>query len=176
MQRKRLCILIEGDGDKELFVRILKPILDRKYAVVLWKYAEKKNEEINEYLNNEKYKQNADYIFVTDKDKSPCVSEKKREKQKELNSLDDPSRIMIVIKEIDSWYLAGVKDEKWREYGYEPPVTTDKMDKGDIEKIRRKKSMSRIDFLQEILDNFDNIEIAKQRNISFKYFIDKYCP
>jgi len=92
MQRKRLCILIEGDGDKELFVRILKPILDRKYSVVLWKYAEKKNEEINEYLNNEKYKQNADYIFVTDRDKSPCVSGKKREKQREIESIDDSGK------------------------------------------------------------------------------------
>lgn len=117
MQRKRLCILIEGDDDKKLFTRILKPILDKRYFVVLWKYAEKKNAEINEYLNNEKYKQNADYIFITDRDKSPCVSSKKTEKQKEIESIDDPRKIMVVVKEIESWYLSGIKDEKWQEYG-----------------------------------------------------------
>jgi hypothetical protein len=70
-------------------------------------------------------------------------------------------------------------DSRCRELGFESITDTSKSGKGLFEQILEKrrlenKLISDIDFMEEILKNFD-IETAKQRNTSFKYFVDKYC-
>ena len=179
MYRKRLHILIEGDGDKVFFNGVMRPLLKRGYnQIILRKYSELINEGINKYIDAIS-KTGDDYILVTDIDKSPCISGKKQERMTEFNSIDDKSRIIVVVRKIESWYTAGLSDDKYKELGFNPPVDTSKSGKGLFKKLlikRRLKNkfMSDIFFMQEILMDFD-IETAKQRNTSFKYFIKKYC-
>ena len=52
-------------------------------------------------------------------------------------------------------------------------ASADNITKEKFDALIPKKFTSRIDFMLEILKNF-SIEIAKQKNNSFKYFIEKY--
>ena len=174
MYKKCLHILIEGDDDKDFFKRIMVPILRARYRpIVLWKYRKKKKEEVDSYLEKVKNNWDADYIFVTDNDKLQCVPEKRQEIQSIYESIHDESKIMLVIRKIESWYLAGLSDDTCRELGFSPLCNTDKLGKGQFKKLRNVCSMSRVVFLQEILERFD-IEAAKQKNESFRYFAEEF--
>jgi hypothetical protein len=78
-----------------------------------------------------------------------------------------------VIKEIESWYLAGLTDESIQKFKIRSFKTTDDITKEKFDNSIPKKFDSRIDFMLEILRYF-SIEIANQKNKSFKYFDDKY--
>jgi len=79
-----------------------------------------------------------------------------------------------VRKEIESWYLAILDDGKCKEFGV-PSFRTDDVTKEQFNGLIPKKFDSGIDFMREILKSFD-IEIAKRKNRSFKYFAEKYDP
>ena len=173
MYNWRLCIFIEGDDDKHFFDKIIKPMLRAEYhPVSLWKYAKKKKSEVNKHLDIAK-KQDADYIFVSDNDKLLCIAGRKEEIQEEFESIDDKGRIMLVIRKIESWYLAGLDNDTCRRLGFSPFQSTDRVGKGKFKESWRVKFDSRIDFMQEILKFFD-IETAKKKNESFRYFVGKY--
>lgn len=173
MCKRRLVILIEGDDDKDFFDRVIKPRFERKYRpVVLWKYRKKSLEEVNQYLEIEK-KRDAEYIFVADNDKLQCVPKKKAEVQKQYHSIDDKSKILIVVKEMEGWYLAGLDENACERLGFSPFKTTDKIGKGKFKKARLASSRSRINFMQDVLRLFD-IETAKCKNESFRYFVEDF--
>jgi len=179
MPPKSLLILIEGDHDKVFFNNVIKPLLERKYySVHLQKYSELGKAGTNTVINTSKRKGD-DYIFVTDMEKIQCIPGKKQERMTEFNSIDDKSRIMVVVRKIESWYTAGLSDDKYKEFGLKPLNNTSKSGKGLFKKLLIKRRLkgeliSEIDFMKEILKDFDT-ETAKQRNTSFRYFIDKYC-
>jgi hypothetical protein len=112
MPPKSLLILIEGKGDKPFFDEVIKPLLERKYhQVYIKRYSELGKTGINTVINESKKKGN-DYIFITDMDKIQCISGKKQDIMTDFNSINDKSRIMIVIRKIECWYIAGLSDEK----------------------------------------------------------------
>jgi len=179
MYGKRLYILIEGDDDKRFFEKIIKPMFREKYnSVALWQYSRKKKAEVNEYLNNIKEKWDADYIFVTDLENMPCVTKRKQERQEEFDNIDDKDRIIVVIKKIESWYLALLDDDACRKYGIDSYNSTNGVGKGQFKnRIPKKFRGSGIAFMQDILKNHVNpasIETAKQKNTSLSYFIKRY--
>ena len=86
---------------------------------------------------------------------------------------------MIVKKEIESWYIAGLSDTNLKKLKIK---LTAKGKKGDItgnmtkekfNKLMPKRFDSRIDFMLEILNQF-SLNTAKKRNKSFSYFISKH--
>ena len=168
--KKRLHILIEGDSDKDFFDKIIKPLFCGRYRlVILWKYGERDKEEVNNYIIKNIDKENDDCIFVTDSDASPS------KRLEEYDSIRDQNRIIEVIKKIESWYIAVLTNDKCKKLGFTSPDTTDDLGKGRFKEFSKKSGFrSPKAFMQEILKDFDT-EIAKQRNTSFKYFIDKYC-
>ena len=115
---------------------------------------------------------NDEYIYVRDINDSPCVSYKKQKIQDELRNIDK-NRIIVVIREIESWYLAGL-DVSSKKFGVRPFNITDTITKEQFNDMLPTKFDSRIDFILEILKYF-SIEKAKERNRSFRYFIEKYC-
>ncbi len=126
---------------------------------------------VHNYLRSFKG-EGADYIYVTDIDNSPCIVDKKK-KTCNLRNIDS-DKIIVVIKEIESWYLGGLGDEESKKLKMHRTFSnTDDITKEQFNDSIPKKFNSRINFLLEIL-NFFSIEIAKQRNKSFRYFIEKY--
>jgi hypothetical protein len=81
--------------------------------------------------------------------------------------------LQIVIKEIESWYLAGMDDNFARTYNIKWYKNTDNITKEDFDKIIPKKLLPRENFMIEILKSF-SMDQAKIRNKSLRYFVNKY--
>lgn len=172
MGYKRLFIWVEGEDDIRFFNRIIKPIFHEKYNLVeVRPYAPLKREKVDNFLKSIKAMK-ADYIYVTDINDAPCVTRKKQEIQDKLRHTDG-DRIIVVIKEIESWYLAGPSNTESKKFKFRPFVSTDNITKEQFNNLIPKEFDSRIDFMLEILKDF-SIEIAKQKNTSFRYFLEKH--
>ena len=171
MAYRRLFILLEGDDDERFFDRVIKPKYERIYDYVqLWKYAQAKKQKVNGFLRSINAMQ-AEYLFVSDMDESPCVTDKKARIASKFEKLSE-ERILIVCREIESWYLAGLNDEGCKQIGIPPSYDTDRMSKEQFAGMVPKKFVSRIDFMQEIMKVFDR-KTALTRNTSFGYCMRK---
>ena len=172
MVYRRLFIFVEGPDDERFFKEIMEPKLQKKYNFVETRcYAALKKEKIDNFLKSIKA-MGADYIYVTDINNLPCVTAKKQETQNKLRNIDG-DRIIVVIKEIESWYLAGLDNTESQKFRIPTYSVTDNITKGQFDSLIPKTFDSRIDFMLEILKIF-SIEIAKQKNRSLRYCIEKY--
>lgn len=168
---KRLFILVEGLNDKRFFDKKIKPILEKKYDLVeVREYADRKREKLKKFLKSiEDMK--ADYLYVGDINSTPCVTKKKQKIQGKFRNIDK-GKIIVVIKEIESWYLAGLNEKNSKKLRIRFLKNTEKVTKQQFKVLKPKKFTSEIDFRLEIL-KFFSIETAKQKNKSFKYFVNK---
>lgn len=175
MQYRRLYILVEGNDDERFIERIIKPGLEKRFhSVQLYRYAAQPPKKIENFLKSI-VSMKADYMILTDIDHSPCVTQRKNLlKTKKIKSrLVEDDNIFVVIKEIESWYLAGLDREILKKLGISySEKRTDSLTKERFDRLISDKYVSRIDFMQEILENFQ-VETAKQKNKSFNYFINK---
>ncbi len=173
MAYKRLFIWVEGEYDVKFFEWIIKPILKEKYnCVKLIQYANESPKWRTNFLRSITA-MNADYIYVADINQTPCVTAKKQKIQDEVKNIDN-DRIIVVIKEIESWYLAGLDDTNTKKLEIRTHlITTDNITKEQFNSLMPEKFDSKIDFMLEILRCF-SLEIARQKNSSFNYFAEKY--
>lgn len=172
MTYNQIIVFIEGNDDERFFKRIIKPELEKKYTrAIPFKYSCKKKIKINNYLKTIKCIGCFDYIFLTDINAAPCISAKKESKLSKYTNIDE-NKTIVVIKEIESWYIAGVNVKNSEKLGIPPYNDTNNLDKEQFNKLIPKKFDSRIDFMQEIL-NYFQIKTAKKKNKSCKYFFDK---
>ncbi|MCY3684239.1 MAG: hypothetical protein OXH16_22825 [Gemmatimonadetes bacterium] len=173
MAYRRLFILVEGDDDERFFDRLIRPIYEHIYDYVQhWKYSQQKLEKVNGFLNSINSIPHADYIFVADMDESPCVTAKKERITSQFEKLSE-DRILVVCREIESWYLAGLNDDSCSEIDIRTIKNTDRISKEQFNRMMPEKFVSRIDFMQEIMKLFD-LETASTKNTSFEYFMRKY--
>jgi len=172
MNYKQLFFLVEGNDDELFFQRIVSPIFEGKYnQVTVWKYAQVKNTGVYDFIKSIKA-MGAEYIYVVDVNLSPCVTDKKRRIQDKFNNIDT-DRIIVVIKEIESWYLAGLDTLSSKKLKISPLENTNNVTKEQFHHLIPKRFDSKIDFMLEILRLF-SIKIAKQKNKSFRYLLEKY--
>jgi hypothetical protein len=174
MGYKILYIFVEGNDDEEFFQKIFLPKLRKKNDdIKIIKYAQKpkKFKYIGKFVKSIQ-SMGADYIYATDIDNSQCVTAKKQETQNKLRNIDS-DKIIVVIKEIESWYLAGLSDTECRRFQMRTFSVTDDITKEQFDSLRSNKFDSRIDFMSEILKQF-SIKIAKQKNKSLRYYIARY--
>ncbi|PWB49859.1 MAG: hypothetical protein C3F06_13645 [Candidatus Methanoperedenaceae archaeon] len=172
MQYKRLFILIEGDDDEKIFQRIIKPIFEKKYDhVMLWKYAQEKDDKIFKFIKSIE-SMDADYICVADINGSPCVTDRKQRLHKDIKNIEK-EKIVVVKKEIESWYLSGLNETSSKKLKVKSFVNTEHITKKQFNDLIPKIFDSRIDFMSEIL-KFFCMNTAKMKNESFKYFIEKF--
>lgn len=164
-------VLLEGPSDERFFDAVIRPMLQEQYDYVqTWKYAGEKQERIKNYLKSI-HAMKADYFFLKDINISPCITAKKGAIQKDYDKLIDPANVIIVVREIESWYLAGLDDKNCKSLGLSKFSQTDDVTKEQFEKLIPEKSI-RIDLMIEILKRFST-ETAKSKNKSFSYFLDK---
>ncbi len=169
---KRLFIWVEGEEDKRFFEKIIEPKLKKKYNLIeTIRYSMLRKEKIDNFLKSIQA-MDAEYIFVIDINNSPCITLKKQEAQNKYRNIDT-DRIIVVIKESESWYLAGLDKKSSRKFGISDYIVTDNIIKEKFNSLYSKKFNSRIDFILEILKIF-SVDIAKKKNKSFRYCIDKF--
>jgi hypothetical protein len=170
--KKRLFILVEGEDDVRFFGRTIKPLLLPQYdSVEIIPYACIKRDKVNKFLKSIVLMKN-DYIFVADIDAEYSVRDKKQILYYRFSNIDG-GNIVIVIREIESWYYAGISGKLAQELGVTELATTDDLTKEDFNARIPEKFDSRIDFMFEILKSF-SIETAARKNQSFHYFVHRY--
>jgi hypothetical protein len=174
---KRLFVLLEGNDDERFFKKIIKPEFDKRYdSVQFYLYAAQSPKKIENFIKSI-IAMKANYIIVTDINKSPCVTHRKGIliERKIKNRRVTNENIMVVIKEIESWYLAGLPPTNLQKLKINyREKNTDSLTKEKFDRLIPGKFISRIDFMQEILKYFQ-IETAKQNNKSFHYFMEKFA-
>ncbi len=173
MPYKLLWVLLEGDDDERFFNRVIKPILNPAYlSVNTWKYAQEKTEKTKNFLISIS-KMSSDYFFWADINQSACVTTKKQTVLRRYRNAISTDNIVIVVKEIESWYIAGVDNKGCQELSLKSLQNTDDITKENFNQLVPKKFGSRRTyFMLEILKKFD-INIAKRKNKSFKHFMNK---
>ncbi|HEX3001133.1 MAG TPA: hypothetical protein VHN82_02005 [Methanoregula sp.] len=170
--KKRLFIMVEGEDDVRFFGRLIKPLIAPRYdSVEIIPYACIKREKVNRFLKSVILMKN-DYIFVADIDNERSVRDKKQILYYRFSEIDG-GKIVIVIREIESWYYAGISGTLAQELGIPETGDTDDLTKEDFNARIPKKFDSRIDFMFEILKSF-SLDAAAKKNTSFRFFVDRY--
>jgi len=172
MAYKRLWVLLEGNDDERFFKGIIKPRLSPQYdSIQVWQYAQKPSKRTMNFLKAIKTISSG-YFFLKDINDSPCVAAKKQNMERIYKGTINVDNIVVVVKEIESWYLAGLDDKGRKELGVKALRKTDNLTKEQFDRLIPRKFDSRIDFMAEILKRF-SVDMAKQKNKSFNYFMTK---
>lgn len=172
MAYQRLWVLLEGNDDERFFEWVIRPIFEEMYDFVRsWQYAQKKTKEVKAFLRSIK-SMDSDYFFWGDINSVPCVTVKRKRLIGRYGQILDADNIIIIIREIESWYLAGLDGKICKELGIHAFQKTDSITKEEFDTRIPKKFESRIDFMIEILKRF-SVDTAKQRNKSFVYFMSR---
>ena len=173
MAYKRLFVFVEGNDDVRFFESAVKSFFDNKYDYVrIIAYAQTKTEKIKNFVASIKA-MGADYIIVGDINDAPCVTERKEKIKRRFGADIIDEKIVLTIREIESWYLAGLTDYGCEKLKLRNIPNTDNMTKEEFDSLMPKNFSSRIDFMVEILKCF-SIPTAKKKNKSFSYFYKKY--
>jgi hypothetical protein len=165
-------VLVEGRDDREFFNAVIRPILQERYDYVqTWEYA---GATIGKRINYIRSIQamNADYLFMADINTSPCITARKEHLVSGHKGMIDDTRMVVVRREIESWYMAGVGSETCQELGIADMPRTDELTKEQFEGMLPRRFDSVVDFMNEIIRCFC-IETAKTKNRSFCYLMDK---
>ena len=174
-----LLILVEGRDDVRFFSNLIVPFLLQQYDhVQLKQYSEDTRKKVNGFLNdidamNKSEGVQAEYIFVTDLNSSPCVSQRKERTATTFRRVT-ADRILVVCREIESWYLAGLDDNECQRLGIPTDWNnTDHLSKEQFLRLMPQSYTSKAEFMLEILHLFDH-ETARAGNRSFSCFTQKY--
>ena len=172
MSERRLFILVEGNDDERFFTSIIIPLLSPRYrAVRLIKYACMRSNRVCRFIRSI-HRAGDELLLVTDIDKAPGVAAKKHIIMERFGVIQQ-GEIMVIIQEIESWYLAGLDNAAGNRLGITVPPTTDEVTEEDFNALIPNRFSSRIDFMFEALKYF-SIQIATSKNQSFSYFIHHY--
>lgn len=96
----------------------------------------------------------------------------KRTSNPRIDDLVSQDKIIIVKKEIESWYMAGIDESICDKYKITELESTENFSKEDFDKIIP-KGKSRILFMHEILESYC-CDVAKNRNSSINYFLNHW--
>lgn len=115
----------------------------------------------------------ADALVIADIDFHPCVTSKKNWIRYRFPNIS-PERFVVVIQEIESWYLAGLTTNSSRRMGVPPIKATNQITK-EIFIGLKPRNLTKLSFMLEILKHY-SLHTARQKNVSFKYFLNKHLP
>lgn len=170
-----LYLLVEGPDDQRFFQseiidRTIKQLY-RTVHVITWT-----NEPRDDLVNlvSGIIRNEGHYIFLLDKDSAFVCLEAVRQYALQRCPNINSSRILIVIREIESWYLAGIDSSLATRFDLSIPADTSDLAKSRLEQVARTlKFASPADFMVEILKTF-SITNARGRNASFDRLLNRY--
>lgn len=173
MAFNQLFVWVEGPDDQRFVDTIFRVELERSFNYVqVIPYAGMKKEKITRFIQSIRAIPNANYIFLVDKNDSPCVAAKKEKLTRAIRSLE-ADRILVVVREIESWYLAGLTTDGHSQFGIAELTGTDQVDKEQFDRLRSMDFQSRIDWMIEML-RYYSLQQATSRNSSLRYFVSKF--
>lgn len=168
----RLFIFVEGPDDTRFFRHIMLPLLSTRFqSVQIVEYGGIPKQKIQALLSSIR-KMGASYLFVADRDLNPCVTIKK---EKLLTAIPElaAEKIVVVVQEIEGWYLSGVSSRDSKLLRLQWVNDTSVVTKERFNGMIPSRYDSRTDFMLEILRMF-NLEEARRRSPSLQYFMTKH--
>jgi len=175
MSYRRLFIFVEGPDDRRFFESVVNSMFEDVYdSINIVEYKSYKNRnkvKVTNFIRSIK-SMSAQLLFVTDINDSPCITKKKNEQYDIYGNILDADSIVVVIKEIEGWYYAGLENDKCKELNSPVIRTTDNMKKEDFERCIPRE-YTHLTFMTEILDYYST-DCAVNKNTSFNYFIKKH--
>jgi hypothetical protein len=163
---------VEGPDDEQFFQRVVQSRLEQAYqAVQILTCAHLTPRKINQMVNSFKA-MGADYVFVSDNDRAPCITARKQKIKAKWPHVDS-SNVIVVVEEIEGWYLAGLSQAASIALKFQHPGSTDRLTKEAFRLLQPKQFAFRLSFMLELLKHF-SVETAQQNNKSFAYFARKY--
>jgi len=172
MALSKIYIFVEGIDDVLFFQSIITPHLLEIYNdVEIIQYAQLKRIKVNKYIESITML-GFDYLIVADIDEEPSIKQKKNIIKSKFDEIAY-NKIVIVIAEIESWYIAGLSSELALKWDINDFQRTELINKEEFNLLYGKKFKSRIDFMQELLKHYE-LEIAISKNISFDFFYSTY--
>ena len=171
-----LSVFVEGNDDEDFF-RLLSSQCDFEYQEII-QHASMPNDIVNNFLklHNEDYLR--DYIFVVDSDNF-SDEESKISKICNIYSNLDKDKVVVAIKSIESWYIAGfdknIAPEHFKKIKDNNIRNSKCVGKKEFYSIKSKLKIDLSDkeFLLEIKEYF-SIDKAIHNNDSFKNFHKNY--
>ena len=175
----RLILFIEGDDDERLVKHILTSIANEtKSFIQYYQYSTKKKSSIKQYINTIINVNNWDYFFLHDNDHHLCLTSCK-EFLCDIFPFICISKLIIAIREIESWYLAGLSANLCHNIGLQYIHDTSNVTKEDFSKLflelNNDDMPNLLEFKLFIIENFD-LELAVTRNKSLEYMITCVSP
>ena len=104
---------------------------------------------------------------------APALTSIKEAVQKKYGKHINAESILVVVREIEGWYAAGIHSDAAAELDIDALATTDDLTKEQFNQSAPKRFGSSIVFKREVLKRFD-IDTARRKNKSFAYFHRKY--
>lgn len=166
-----LYIFVEGSDDSRFINRVIRPIIEDEFNYIkVIEYAQKPKDVVEGFIKSIN-SMPADYIFLGDLDFHDCLLNK-IENIIEIYDFLDKEKVYVVVKEIESWYLAGIDYSNSKLLGISHSRDTEEIDKEKFLALMPDDFDSVIDYKVELLKNY-SIEAARAQNGSFRYFYDK---
>jgi hypothetical protein len=173
MSYRRLYLLVEGTDDELYASRVLLPWLRPHYDEArCWKYAQQPAIKTDAFLRSIKA-MGADYWLLADLDQCPCVMQRREQILQRFPSAEG-ARIVVVVPEVESWYLAGLGQEAAKRLKVSLPRDMDRLTKERFDQLLPAR-MSRIDFMMEILGQYE-LPAAAGQNRSLRRLVDRCWP
>ena len=166
---KKIALWVEGASDRRFFDAIIKPKLERHFDVVKIVEYSVRFSQVNKLLQSMSH-QGFEYLFVADQDETPCISARREKLQKRFPALE-PTRIVVVGREIEAWYVAGLGKDAALGLRMKS-LSQDCETKEQFLKLIAEPFTSSVDLMVEILQVFD-YQLACEKNRSFAYFDSK---
>ncbi|MFZ2539792.1 MAG: hypothetical protein WAX04_12980 [Oscillospiraceae bacterium] len=165
-----IIIFIEGPDDKTFFQNIIQPLInDHYHCIFYFEYANKNKTRVKNFINSAK-NNNTDYIYVSDIDNGNSIGEKKKKIVKKLSILVE-DKIVVVVREIESWYLSGLDEKSSKRLKVKNLKDTNNMVKEQFDYLIPNK-YTRVEFMLEIIKHF-SLDTAKVKNSSFNYLCEQ---
>ena len=154
------------------FETIIKPRFEHAFdSVELITFACTKSVKVDRFIRGINAMHHS-YIIVTDIDFEKSVNDKKITILSRFSEADY-RKIMVIIQEIESWYLAGIDDANAKALGIHAPARTDFVTKEHFIKWIPRYYPSKIAFMIEVLKHF-SLSVAVEKNKSFRFFIEHF--
>lgn len=172
MALRRLFIFVEGSDDVRFFETIIKPRFEHLFdSVELITFACTKSVKVDRFIRGINAMHHS-YIIATDIDMETSVHAKKNIILSRFSEADYLN-IMVIIQEIESWYLAGIDDAGSKALGIHAPARTDFVTKEHFIRLIPRFYPSKIAFMIQVLKHF-SLSIAVEKNKSFRFFMEHY--
>jgi hypothetical protein len=181
--RKKLYLFVEGEWDKVFFEIFLHKHLNEMYGfeeIRYFMFAEDKD--VREQLRVMIEQKNINFLLCPDLDFQfdELMRLKKIKKLAEDVFKVETERLehktFVIVQMIESWYLAGFNEDFCKKHGIDFFKNTEDTTKGTFIQMAKKLKKAPIRFrddLTKVYCNHFSIEEAKERNESFRKFLEK---